>query len=667
MPHEVLAPHMEAVDVVEQPVVRLADDRQRPVPPRPLSSAPSTETATKASRTTPDTVCVRDRDRRRQLARFANPFETSHLAVAVEPDGSPHRPARPGGRRRPRGTTTVLPWSDSGPCPTTSGPSPSDDRRVPHPDARHSVIALRGPGPAHARWRCRGLASHRTDASAPAFAVRPVAGRHRSIVATRAASAVSSAGDPAADLRPARTLRLRRLPGRSPQLSAHGRRRGVPRPARPGPARSVPAGAQRSLEYLTADPVALVGRRQTARPFANAPRRAGPVNAIGAAPTCRRRRRSSVGSSATSATTSVPSSSLGRRIAADDQDLPLLRLGLYDWVVAWDRRTGQAWLGGRALDGDAAARPPPRDVRARLDEPRRAGRRPRDRAPTSPLAMRSNLERAATRPGRTDPRRTSPGRALPGQPHPPARDAVRRRSLAALPPAADRRPVAVRGLPRPGRRAVRPARPARDPVRVARAVPLGRRAGLVTTDPIKGTRPRGRDRADDRALACELLGSAKDRAENVMIVDVLRNDLGRVAGPAASRAAAVPAGADGGRPAPRIAVTGSLAPGRDPFDLLVACFPGRLDHGRAEDPGDGDPRGARARPPRPLYRRAGLDRARRRDGHQHPDPDLRRGRPAAQPARRGRDHLAERRGRRVGRDRRQGARPAGRDRRGRGR
>jgi para-aminobenzoate synthetase component 1 len=40
-------------------------------------------------------------------------------------------------------------------------------------------------------------------------------------------------------------------------------------------------------------------------------------------------------------------------------------------------------------------------------------------------------------------------------------------------------------------------------------------SGSVTTDPIKGTRPRGRDRAEDRRLACELLASEKDRAENV--------------------------------------------------------------------------------------------------------------------------------------------------------
>ncbi len=97
----------------------------------------------------------------------------------------------------------------------------------------------------------------------------------------------------------------------------------------------------------------------------------------------------------------------------------------------------------------------------------------------------------------------------------------------------------------------------------------------MSTDPIKGTRRRGRDRDEDRALAADLLGSAKDRAENTMIVDVLRNDLGRVCRPGSVRV-------------PRLCrlertaavqhlvstVTGRLAPGRDAFDLLAASFPG---------------------------------------------------------------------------------------------
>jgi para-aminobenzoate synthetase component 1 len=54
------------------------------------------------------------------------------------------------------------------------------------------------------------------------------------------------------------------------------------------------------------------------------------------------------------------------------------------------------------------------------------------------------------------------------------------------------------------------------------------RGDLVETRPIKGTRPRGKDPASDDALARELVNSVKDNAEHVMIVDLERNDLGRV-------------------------------------------------------------------------------------------------------------------------------------------
>ena len=55
--------------------------------------------------------------------------------------------------------------------------------------------------------------------------------------------------------------------------------------------------------------------------------------------------------------------------------------------------------------------------------------------------------------------------------------------------------------------------------------------GVLTTRPMKGTAPRGRWPAEDADVAAHLRGSVKDRAENAMIVDLLRNDMGRIAEP----------------------------------------------------------------------------------------------------------------------------------------
>ena len=89
-------------------------------------------------------------------------------------------------------------------------------------------------------------------------------------------------------------------------------------------------------------------------------------------------------------------------IAPADQDLPPLLLALHDWIVAWDRRTGHAWLGGRALDGDArrlARRLD--DVHARLTMPIRRPDGADDPAPSGPLVFRSGLSRAAYQAGVT--------------------------------------------------------------------------------------------------------------------------------------------------------------------------------------------------------------------------------------------------------------------------
>jgi len=92
--------------------------------------------------------------------------------------------------------------------------------------------------------------------------------------------------------------------------------------------------------------------------------------------------------------------------------------------------------------------------------------------------------------------------------------------------------------------------------------------------PIAGTRPRGADAAQDAALEAELLADPKENAEHVMLVDLARNDLGRVA----------TAGSVNVHPFRSVeryshvmhivsGVNGTLAPGRDAFDLFAAAFP----------------------------------------------------------------------------------------------
>jgi para-aminobenzoate synthetase component 1 len=97
----------------------------------------------------------------------------------------------------------------------------------------------------------------------------------------------------------------------------------------------------------------------------------------------------------------------------------------------------------------------------------------------------------------------------------------------------------------------------------------------VCTRPIKGTRPRGATPAEDERLAAELLASAKDRAELVMIVDLERNDLGRVCEYGSVRVPELIRLETHPTVFHLVAtVTGRLRPEVAPVDCLRACFPG---------------------------------------------------------------------------------------------
>ncbi len=334
-------------------------------------------------------------------------------------------------------------------------------------------------------------------------------------------------------------------------------------------------GRRSQWTYLSADPIAVLARPSAGPdPFADARRllarlEPAPAGVPGGPPFC-------------GGLAGYLGYDLGialeprSELVSSDDALPVVRLALHDWLIAWDRRSGRAWLCGRAVDDDDGRL----DRRLAAVRERLAAGPPRSRTTEGlpALEFSSSLDRPAYEAGVAAVRRA-------------IRDGeIYQANLAR------RLAAPFDGAPWPLYRAVRTG----DPALFAAFIDLGPgeagvrsgrpraivsaspeaflsvdAGGTVSTDPIKGTRPRGRSPEEDRVLAAELLASAKDRAENVMIVDVLRNDLGRVCRPGSVRV-------------PRLCrlertsavqhlvstVTGRLAAGRDAFDLLAAGFPG---------------------------------------------------------------------------------------------
>ncbi len=101
------------------------------------------------------------------------------------------------------------------------------------------------------------------------------------------------------------------------------------------------------------------------------------------------------------------------------------------------------------------------------------------------------------------------------------------------------------------------------------------REGMAETRPIAGTRRRGSSREEDLALARELINNEKERAEHVMLVDLERNDLGRVCDYGSVRVNELMVIEEYSHVMHIVSnVQGQLAQGKSRFDLLKACFPG---------------------------------------------------------------------------------------------
>jgi para-aminobenzoate synthetase component 1 len=274
----------------------------------------------------------------------------------------------------------------------------------------------------------------------------------------------------------------------------------------------------------------------------------------------------------------------------DDLALPDVVLGLYDWVIAWDHEAGAAWVVSLGVPGCGSERSP--RARERLDmvvartrgsgrrDPRTAARASTPRPPAAPSYAVTSIDAA----GAIGLRSTFTHRGY--------LDAVARVREYIVAGDIFQANLSQRfqaPLPEPPFELYRRLR-RRNPAPFGAYLGFGDVTVLsasperflrldhdrqVETRPIKGTRPRGLVPMHDAALGRALAESEKDRAENLMIVDLLRNDLSRVCRPGTVRVPELFALEQHPTVHHLVStVVGELEPESDAVDLVRAAFPG---------------------------------------------------------------------------------------------
>ena len=281
------------------------------------------------------------------------------------------------------------------------------------------------------------------------------------------------------------------------------------------------------------------------------------------------------------------------RARYDDLAVPDLLLGLYDWVIAWDHAAGRAWVISTGIPERGVARQRRAAERLafvndRLGRPGAGGLPARQKDAVAPGA-----------PARSARCSVAPSYPVPGIPGVRS-NFTREGYLNAVGRVIEyvyagdifqanlsqRLEAPLVGTPLDLYRRLRQRNPApfsafldfgdlvvasSSPERFLQVQPDGR----VETRPIKGTRPRGLSPEHDAALARALVESDKDRAENVMIVDLLRNDLSRVCRAGTVRVPELFAVEHYATVHHLVStVVGELAPEHGAVDLLRAAFPG---------------------------------------------------------------------------------------------